>query len=232
MVVAEPTHVSLMEQIASKQKQIEEAQAAFDTDKLAMQDEIKQLLSTIALQTIDDKALGLKAIWELYWRNQYIPSGWIEEAFDLPGPVWRVVGGAQAFECANCGFAIELKSRSDYKRALKYEILCSDCLSERNAERESEWQKLREAREQRLHTLATMPYREYLETPEWKERAAAHRKRSWYRCQVCNGSGRTLNIHHRTYERRGNEEIKDLICLCQDCHYLFHRQGKLPPDED
>ena len=46
------------------------------------------------------------------------------------------------------------------------------------------------------------------------------------KCQLCNKSGE-LNVHHRTYERRGEESYSDLITLCEDCHTLFHNQGKI-----
>jgi 5-methylcytosine-specific restriction endonuclease McrA len=73
--------------------------------------------------------------------------------------------------------------------------------------------------------LATMPYDDYLQTEAWQE----HRKQALayagYRCQVCNTDEEALHVHHRTYERRGQEKPQDLIVLCASCHALFH--GKL-----
>lgn len=37
----------------------------------------------------------------------------------------------------------------------------------------------------------------------------------------------TLDVHHRTYERLGNESPDDLTVLCRDCHKLFSQNGKL-----
>ena len=31
------------------------------------------------------------------------------------------------------------------------------------------------------------------------------------------------HVHHRTYERRGNEELTDCIALCRDCHNRAQR---------
>lgn len=76
-------------------------------------------------------------------------------------------------------------------------------------------------------SLQTMPYSEYLKTPEWQERRIKHLKKSDYRCQLCNMKSVTLNVHHRTYERRGHERDEDLIVLCQECHEIFHKEGKL-----
>jgi hypothetical protein len=73
----------------------------------------------------------------------------------------------------------------------------------------------------RAGDLVAMPYREYLRTPEWAERATETRSRFGYRCAVCNGEG-GLDAHHRTYERRGQEQPNDLTALCRACHALFH----------
>ncbi len=87
--------------------------------------------------------------------------------------------------------------------------------------------KAREALETRIAELRSLPYREYLQSPEWKERAALARERAGYRCQVCNAINVQLNVHHRTYERLGNEVDGDLTVLCQPCHQIFHEKGKL-----
>lgn len=75
--------------------------------------------------------------------------------------------------------------------------------------------------------LAEMPYREYLQTPEWKETAKRKRQQAGKRCQVCNASGVQLDVHHRTYENRGHELDEDLIVLCHECHGIFERAGKI-----
>jgi hypothetical protein len=80
--------------------------------------------------------------------------------------------------------------------------------------------------EERSWELGLMPYNEYLQTPEWQEKRAEARARAGGRCQVCNSLG-PLDVHHRTYERRGAERESDLIVLCRNCHELFHRFGRL-----
>ena len=87
--------------------------------------------------------------------------------------------------------------------------------------------KAREALEARIAELRSLPYREYLQSPEWKERAVLARQRAGYRCQVCNAANVQLNVHHRTYERLGNEEDGDLTVLCQPCHQIFHENSKV-----
>lgn len=75
--------------------------------------------------------------------------------------------------------------------------------------------------EQRIQELRTMPYQEYLQTPEWAAKRKLTLERDGYRCRVCN-SEQQLRAHHRTYERRGNEDLDDLTTLCQPCHDRFH----------
>jgi 5-methylcytosine-specific restriction endonuclease McrA len=78
----------------------------------------------------------------------------------------------------------------------------------------------------RLVQLQTMPYAEYLQSPEWKKKRAKALRFAQFKCQLCNESN-NLNVHHRSYERRGNEPLGDLIVLCKDCHSIFHQNKEL-----
>ena len=76
--------------------------------------------------------------------------------------------------------------------------------------------------------LIRVPYDEYLQTPQWKERRHIMLERFGHRCQLCNEKsslGNHLEVHHRTYERRGNELPEDLTVLCRKCHDLFHARS-------
>ncbi len=81
-------------------------------------------------------------------------------------------------------------------------------------------------RRARLDELRTMPYREYLVTPEWQQRRHLHLENAGHRCQVCSAP-HSLHVHHRTYLNRGNERFSDLTVLCATCHKLFHDHGKV-----
>ncbi len=65
------------------------------------------------------------------------------------------------------------------------------------------------------------PYQVYLQSDGWKKRRAEAIDRAGRRCQLCN-SVDSLQVHHRTYERLGNELPADLIALCRSCHAKFH----------
>ncbi len=80
--------------------------------------------------------------------------------------------------------------------------------------------------EERIQQLRSMPYSEYLQTPEWAQKRDYMMRRLQYHCQVCNGT-KSPNVHHRTYKRLGCEWITDLTVLCEDCHELFHKNGRI-----
>lgn len=69
--------------------------------------------------------------------------------------------------------------------------------------------------------LATMPYADYLNTVHWQAVKIAALERAGRRCYLCN-SNELLEVHHRTYERRGREQDGDVVVLCRDCHERFH----------
>ncbi|MDP9439280.1 MAG: HNH endonuclease [Actinomycetota bacterium] len=75
--------------------------------------------------------------------------------------------------------------------------------------------------------LRALPYKEYLQTPHWKRRRQDKVRVAGYRCQLCNRGAVTLNVHHRTYERLGEEHDGDLTVLCSDCHNTFHEHRSL-----
>lgn len=69
-----------------------------------------------------------------------------------------------------------------------------------------------------------MSYKNYLHSTHWKTTKFLlySTKR---RCSLCR-SKKNLNIHHKTYRRLGNENPNDLIVLCQECHYIYHKYAK------
>lgn len=141
--------------------------------------------------------------------------------------------------CDRCGEEIHLSSRTQMQDALRrkslsrvswaegYSIVCVPCKSEIFADRGEIYRQRAEAKADKIRALRSMPYQEYLQTPEWQERRQRHLKSAGYRCQVCNQAKGPLDVHHRTYERRGDEYYKDLLLLCRTCHEIFHTTGRL-----
>ena len=72
-----------------------------------------------------------------------------------------------------------------------------------------------------INVLKTIPYQEYLQTEHWRNKRYEALKRANHKCQLC-GSKENLQVHHNTYDNRGNEKDEDLIVLCEICHGKFH----------
>ena len=102
---------------------------------------------------------------------------------------------------------------------------CPECRRISMAESDSRTREDQARFDQRVSELRLMPYRHYLDTEEWKSTRRRALRKADFRCQLCDGQG-LLNVHHRTYVRRGFEEPADLIVLCEPCHAKFH--DKLP----
>jgi hypothetical protein len=66
----------------------------------------------------------------------------------------------------------------------------------------------------------------YLISDHWQKLRHKALEYSKGLCQLCN-SDKLINVHHRTYENLGYENIKDLIVLCKLCHAKFHNIGEL-----
>lgn len=76
-----------------------------------------------------------------------------------------------------------------------------------------------------LVILKALPYQDYLKTDYWQQVRKEVLRRANYRCQVCNADA-PLEVHHRTYESRGEETAGDVIALCRDCHTKFHGKNR------
>jgi hypothetical protein len=70
--------------------------------------------------------------------------------------------------------------------------------------------------------LRSLSYSDYLLTEHWQQMRKAALHRAGYACQLCNASDTQLDVHHRTYERLGQEDEMDLTVLCRRCHSRFH----------
>lgn len=73
-----------------------------------------------------------------------------------------------------------------------------------------------------IAALRRLPYREYLQTSHWQRVRILALERARFACTLCPATER-LEVHHRSYARRGFEQPEDLIVLCHDCHSRHHR---------
>ena len=58
--------------------------------------------------------------------------------------------------------------------------------------------------------------------PRWKRKRQEAFRRYGSECAVCLSKGQ-LHVHHITYKRLYNENLKDLRVLCEKCHKELHK---------
>ena len=68
-------------------------------------------------------------------------------------------------------------------------------------------------------------YREYMLSPQWREKRLAALRRARFRCEICGREGR-LEVHHKNYDRLGHERLGDLLVCCPGCHKWADRRRK------
>ena len=61
-------------------------------------------------------------------------------------------------------------------------------------------------------------YNQRISSKEWQELRHRLIAARGNQCQCCKKSGITLQLHHDTYERLGEERDEDLAVLCIPCH--------------
>lgn len=194
----------------------------------------------------DNEDLNDEVFHRLYWFDERVPATTLKKTFQRypisqtgKADSHTAIRSAQVeIICRYCKmpFTGELKSRNQLAMYKSYGYVwdyteCKECQEKEKLHTEEQRRQWEAQRQQHIDRLHTMPYRDYLQTPEWKERRKRIMRKAGFRCQVCNAYGVQLNVHHRTYERRGCEWDADLIVLCRTCHEIFHMNGKLAKDE-
>lgn len=66
-----------------------------------------------------------------------------------------------------------------------------------------------------------MTYKEYMKSPEWAIKRIEAFQHHGKCCSMC-GTERSLEVHHLTYARMGNELMSDLQILCKTHHQQAH----------
>lgn len=176
----------------------------------------------------DQATLTVAQAQDLYWTHEHIKTNLLAAATGIPhGRLLRDLKPQPlAHLCDSCGEPKYALNRTDYKSQDRPGGICHTCEAERHEARRTSWRQDALDRQSQLQHLRSMPYQEYLRTPHWQATRVAALRRCKGRCMVCNAAAR-LDVHHRTYERRGSERAADVVALCRTCHGLFHANGRL-----
>lgn len=177
---------------------------------------------------------AVDAASHLYWNCPQIDATYIKRVARAAG--LAAVNGAPADPskywihplevdtfCPSCG-APQMQvvfSRTERDSVQKNGgVWCAECAQKRDSWKDAYEQRMA-AQAALAERLRRLPYREYLKTDHWQQVRRDALRRAGYRCELCFASGQ-LDVHHKTYERRGMEQRGDLIVLCRDCHGKFH----------
>ena len=106
-------------------------------------------------------------------------------------------------------------SKENNKLLYSIRMFCLDSKNENSIEGVVDW----------FIISSEIDYKCYLGTAVWDEKRKEKLKEAEYKCQLCSKKDIKLHVHHNTYERIGNEDMNDLIVLCEDCHKKFHNIG-------
>lgn len=190
-----------------------------------LKDKIEALMEearSLALQVKDKEDLTY-----IYWNVPEISTSTLAKAVGETS-IFRFLHddhiNPKEKECTECGETIEIKSKSKYDDVKDKDLTCKKCVKIKNIDSDNRHKERQKIYWARREELKTMPYKKYLKTKEWNETRAQHLEEIGYKCQLCNQGDKTIDIHHRTYERRGEEKYTDLFGLCRPCHSKHHNK--------
>jgi len=167
-------------------------------------------------------------LWEMYWNEEdRVSLTRLSKLFRVEVRDLATQAGPARIPttCLLCekGFNVTAGSKAAYKELTsekgvnpKHRI-CPRCAKVR----EADLQSLRKKKGRRLTEADRKRYHAYLRTDQWQERRRRALVRAKHKCQLCS-SKFTLQAHHRSYERIGQEKPEDLIVLCSRCHEKHH----------
>lgn len=171
---------------------------------------------------------------EIYWSVPEIAAGVLAQRLGYAGANQAFQAGAWGSVvtgvCETCGGALIARSRTAADPRIPYsQPVCEPCRDARRQQDRVALERRELDRIDRQRELRSMPYRDYLRTEHWAAVRQIALRRARWRCAVCNTAAR-LDVHHRTYENRGNERAHDVIALCRACHARHH--GIAGPADD
>lgn len=128
-------------------------------------------------------------------------------------------------QCIRCGYAGNAISTKVATAELQ-----SHAIPAFNQELEHQWHARKSAEYlaayQRIEPSLRVEYDAYLASDAWAARRSIVLARAREICECCEYYP-AKEIHHKTYERIGQELDADLIAVCRFCHDLLHGRAAL-----
>jgi hypothetical protein len=205
---------------------------------------VETLAQDVARAMYQDVTTALKQsslIAVLYWLAPDIPLSWLSKGSRRTVTEIKKIARSHplntTFRGLDCDEPLVPVNRSHFRQMLlalqnyrenglkEYlytELHCACCAEERQYRWGEEWSRQQARYESRLLELRSMPYDDYLQTPEWQATRERKLIRVGRSCELCCAKGVVLHVYHNTYVRRGVELDQDLKVLCADCHTTFH----------
>lgn len=87
----------------------------------------------------------------------------------------------------------------------------------------AETSTVKKATEKDFGSSAKTAYKKYLQGDHWEEFKKLIFEWRGRKCQLCQ-SQRKLQVHHMTYKRRGKEDPRDVLIVCDSCHKFIHER--------
>lgn len=150
--------------------------------------------------------------------------------------------------CLSCGHGLgEIRAQTDSIGRIQYKQQCTTCgyamtgaiaktkvnlpVPEWDEGLRKRWASIKYAdhalrvkdRQAKEYAEFDAERRAHMQSPYWFKIRQKVLQRDGYRCQGCLEKEASV-VHHKTYDRLGNELLIDLVSLCDPCHAAVHRR--------
>jgi hypothetical protein len=131
-------------------------------------------------------------------------------------------------QCLYCGESVGNPIKHDsislkYDELNEFDVEFRDLMRERRSEIYRQEQEQRHYLWQQGALQRKEEYAEYLSSPQWRDKRKAVIARENGICQGCR-IAKIDEVHHLTYDNRGDELLFQLVGLCKTCHRKAHNE--------
>lgn len=127
-------------------------------------------------------------------------------------------------QCTTCGQMVgsRLKRKDFSEGDIAAMPPCDDTLLSRYwANKDEEWKRIEASESARVSEAMRIKYAAYRKTDKWKRKCELVMRRAQGVCEGCR-ERKADEVHHLTYEHRGDEFLFELVAICRPCHERIH----------